>query len=207
MGDLKKHHKKWLRWSNRNSPEGALLADIVADAGLYQIVRDPTRKEYLLDLVLTGLGHFINVQVIPGISDHSIVELEVSIPAEKAQTIQRKVWNLKKANWKSLKQGLSEIDWADHLGQDIHAATDTLTSTIHSLAMKHIGKRDIEHKKSNYPWMTEDAVKAIQEKAHAATVDRDAATKRCNEVLGAEYQNYVETLREEIKQLPSGSKK
>ena len=38
---------------------------------------------------------------------NSIVELDVSIPVEEAQTIQRKVWNLKKAKWHALKQELS----------------------------------------------------------------------------------------------------
>ena len=49
-GDLNIHHKKWLRYSNANTEVGADLKTFCDFHGLRQIVQEPTRGEYLLDL-------------------------------------------------------------------------------------------------------------------------------------------------------------
>ena len=49
-GDLNIHHAKWLRHSNGNSVQGADLRALCDNLGLQQIVREPTRQQYLLDL-------------------------------------------------------------------------------------------------------------------------------------------------------------
>jgi hypothetical protein len=54
VGDLNVHQRKWLRHSVRNSLEGALLQDTCNTLGLSQLVRDPTREDNLLDLVLSN---------------------------------------------------------------------------------------------------------------------------------------------------------
>ena len=55
LGDLNIHHAKWLRYSNGNSRQGTLLKRICADVVLKQIVNEPTRENYLLDLCLIDL--------------------------------------------------------------------------------------------------------------------------------------------------------
>jgi len=52
-GDLNTHHTSWLRFSNGNTPRGAKLKHVCDVHGLRQIVKQPTRGPYLLDLVLT----------------------------------------------------------------------------------------------------------------------------------------------------------
>ena len=52
LGDINVHHRKWLRFSNDNTTIGERLHDICHEAGLKQVVNEPTRGDYLLDLVL-----------------------------------------------------------------------------------------------------------------------------------------------------------
>ena len=75
MGDLNIHHRKWLRFSNSNSPGGRALQQICEDASLQQMVRALTRKEYLLDLILSDLEALSSVEVLAPIADHSLVQM------------------------------------------------------------------------------------------------------------------------------------
>ena len=67
-GDMNAHHKKWLRWSARNSAEGEALRNFCADMGMQQIVRGPTRGEYLLDCVISDMEG-LACKVLPKIAD------------------------------------------------------------------------------------------------------------------------------------------
>ena len=54
-GDLNVHAISWLTHSARENTEGRLLRDISDQLGLRQVVTEPTRGKYLLDLVLTDV--------------------------------------------------------------------------------------------------------------------------------------------------------
>ena len=51
LGDLNSHHRKWLKYSNRNSLEGQVLCAVCKELGMTQLVHEPTRRDHLLDLV------------------------------------------------------------------------------------------------------------------------------------------------------------
>ena len=55
IGDINIHQKSWLKYSAGNTPEGSLLYNVSVEEGLKQLVKEPTRYEYLLDLVLTDI--------------------------------------------------------------------------------------------------------------------------------------------------------
>ena len=56
------------------------LIDIVQDHGLHQLVTFPTRGTNILDLFLTNdPSTVINIEILPGISDHEIVSAVTSI--------------------------------------------------------------------------------------------------------------------------------
>ena len=55
LGDLNVHSVRWLQHSAMESVEGRLLHDISDQLGLRQLVTEPTRGKYLLDLVFTDL--------------------------------------------------------------------------------------------------------------------------------------------------------
>ena len=82
LGDLNVHQKSWLRFSSKDTPEGKLLRDICAAEGLRQIVREPTRDTYLLDLVITDIdgasfvvgGKVRDHKLVIGCLNFSVVE-------------------------------------------------------------------------------------------------------------------------------------
>ena len=71
-GDLNIHHIKWLRFSNGNSQQGADLKAVCDQFGLQQLVDEPTRRDYLLDLFLTDMSR-AKVNVGPCIADHKML--------------------------------------------------------------------------------------------------------------------------------------
>ena len=72
VGDVNIHHQRWLHHSHSNTAVGERLWNICRDAGLKQLVKEPTRKQYLLDFVLSNIPELVNVTVLPEISDHKL---------------------------------------------------------------------------------------------------------------------------------------
>ena len=66
------HQSAWLLHSARNSPEGKVLQSGCEERGLRQLVREPTRKEHLLDLVLSDFES-VKCTVEPEVADHKVV--------------------------------------------------------------------------------------------------------------------------------------
>ena len=81
VGDVNCHNIRWLRYSSRNSPEGAALYNACLELRLVQRVRSPTREGNLLDVVLSDVNSMA-CRVLPPVADHSVVEVAVkfSIP-------------------------------------------------------------------------------------------------------------------------------
>ena len=77
-GDLNVHHRKWLRHSNANTQVGTDLKSFCDYHGLIQIVREPTRQEYLLDLAVTDI-HGASSEVMPKIADHKGVLIKLPL--------------------------------------------------------------------------------------------------------------------------------
>ena len=77
LGDINIHHKRWLRYSNKNTITGERLWEVCRDLGLKQIVAKPTHGEYFLDLILTYTANLCKVEVFPNISHLWIVCLDI----------------------------------------------------------------------------------------------------------------------------------
>ena len=103
MGDMNVHNIEWLRHSNRNSDEGLELETVCCSYGLRQLVSEPTRGPYLLDLVLSDLASGIRCRVVPGIheNDHDGVLTTVNLRIPAATPVDRKVFDFKKADWRN----------------------------------------------------------------------------------------------------------
>ena len=99
------HHNTWLKYSNGISPEGKELEVVCAAHGMKQCVKDPTRGEYLLDLVLSDFSSSIECAVVPGIldKDHRAVIADISLCISSSPASTRKCFNFGKANWKKQK--------------------------------------------------------------------------------------------------------
>ena len=102
IGDLNCHHIKWLYHSSGMSTKGRALHRFAMENGLEQMVKAPTRKEYLLDLVLSDLDESVSVRVLPPIADHNVVFANLRFSLDHNEGIPRTVWNYRSADWAGL---------------------------------------------------------------------------------------------------------
>ena len=157
MGDLNCHNQDWLRFSNRNSPEGKELEATCCEHGLRQLVTKPTRGAYMLDLVLSDLTSGIRCRVVPGIhgNDHDAVITIVNIEIPAAEPVQRQVYDFRKADWPSLKLKLLETDWRPLLARAADDAASAMVQQILDMVALTIPSRTITDKVWAHAWLNE----------------------------------------------------
>ncbi|VDI58370.1 Hypothetical predicted protein [Mytilus galloprovincialis] len=75
------------------------------DTGLVQLIEYPTRKDNILDLMITNLPNQVpRIEIMPGISDHDIVFMEFKITPSKLKQTPRNVPIYNQANWETIKK-------------------------------------------------------------------------------------------------------
>jgi len=205
-GDLNIHHKRWLRYSNDNTMVGTDMKSFCDFYGMTQLVREPTRKEYLLDLACCDI-HNSSVTIHPCIADHKALLIKLPLPIILEQAERRDVWILKKANWEALKKELQEWDW--HLLRN-GTAEDALQIFLEILwlhLVKHIPRRQLDIVKRSHPWINERSKKAIAENNRVeGTPVFNHASARCSVVLKEERAKHVQQVKEKMASLPRSSK-
>ena len=75
-----------------------------------QLVREPTRENYLLDLAYTDIQKS-SAKVLPLLADHKGVLITLPLIVILEKTVKREVWDLPKSDWKNLKKELHNYDW------------------------------------------------------------------------------------------------
>ena len=70
-----------------------------------QLVQEPTREQYLLDLCLTDIAG-TKAEVGSKIADHKFLNVRIPFPETCALQIIRKCFNLKRIRWPALKTAL-----------------------------------------------------------------------------------------------------
>ena len=224
--DANVHHQRWLRFSSeKNTCVGQDLKDICDAAGLKQLVREPTRKKNLLDLVLTTMHDIAKVTVLGSISDHRAVLCEAKLELPTCIEIEREVWDYRRADWTGLKEALGAFDWKPLMEESVDTHAKNLTERILEISQQFIPRRKIKHRKMSHPWLTRECQelteaknKIEQQLLEAICSDEQECTeqleqelayaiKSTNDKIKEAYEIYVEEVREEIKSLPKGSKK
>ena len=90
--------------------EGAVLKEICDEYASQQLVKEPTRSEYLLDVAFTDLPES-KAKIFPSIADHKGILLSVKLPMPKTLKVNRKVWHFRNAAWHNLKCTLKQWSW------------------------------------------------------------------------------------------------
>jgi exonuclease III len=111
VGDLNVHSKRRLIHSNGNSTEGELMREHCLRQNLRQMMRRPTRGDYLLDLVITDIDS-VSVSICPKIADHAVLLVRQNLSPPECFSHSRKVWSFSKADWEGLKHDLAAADWS-----------------------------------------------------------------------------------------------
>ena len=92
-GDINVHQRSWLKFSSRgDTPMGKMFYEIITAAGLKQMVKEPTRAENLLDLVITDLLG-TTIEVGGKVQDHKWIVATVPIAVPTTVAVQRQGWN------------------------------------------------------------------------------------------------------------------
>ena len=124
-----------------------------AELGLRQVVREPTRGNHLLDLVLTDLDDLVSVTVLESIADHRSVLCELHVGSRPEKKIERIVWQFNKADWNDLNNRLATTDW-DHLASGtLDSAVANVTAHILAEAEACIPKRVCVEQKGQHRWI------------------------------------------------------
>ena len=181
---------------------------MVCDNGLEQLVKEPTREDNTLDLFQTNCPQLVpRVEVVPGISDHSIPYCEISTNARRKKQTQRQIPLYSKADWDSLRTVAIELS-ADLQRMDGVATTEELWTTFRA-SLHAAVKKFIPHKtarpKTCQPWVTTSIRKLINRRDRTyrkmkKTGSEDLRTEVKNlrrtvqRQLGRSYWNYLNTV-------------
>ena len=77
---------------------------------LEQMLTSPTRGQKILDLFFTTNPTLVNkISIMPGLSDHDIVLVEVNSHPEIIKQVPRDIPLYKKTNWDKLKQSMRDL--------------------------------------------------------------------------------------------------
>ena len=206
-GDLNTHHKSWLNFSRDDTPRGAKLKHRCDVHGLKQIVRQPTRGPYLLDLVLTD-HEKISYTLGPKIADHHNLIIHVPDSFEERQLGSKHMWHYRDADWLAIEAGLINMNWLCLQEGTIDEATDCFYKALDDLRTAHVPQSTKPFQKSSLPWLNQKCEIAITSKHLAeGSANYSAECKKCRETLDHEHGKYKTKLRQQIASLPRGFKR
>ena len=176
-----------------------------------ECVKRSTRKDALLDLVLSDLSEHLTVEVLPEINvdDHKVVLVHFDFSVPVAVKVKRGVWLFKKADWDGLRNALASVEWKSLLNQcDANVSAQTLTECILSKAKLFIPFGPMDIKKSQHPWLNDRCRKALAAKVKNYGSDTCAEQcKVCSEIIMKEYDKYQTKMRKQLLDLPRSDKR
>ena len=166
--------------------------DALNDLGMEQMVKDPTRGQNTLDLVITNNPQQIpRVEVLPGLSDHDAVFCEINIHPQKRRQNPRRVPIYRNADWGSMKDEMNEL-YKD-IRSMANPTTEELWSSFRNKLQAAVEKY-IPHKqtkpKDSKPWIT-PALRRLMKK-------RDRMFKKMRKQGCVEYEEQYKDLRREV---------
>ena len=182
LGDMNVHEPAWLRYSSGTTIEGRELHGFCSEHGLQQHVREPTRGDYLLDLVLSDLGPLVKSKVVAGIADHSGVLSTMACPVPEAAKVEREVFLYGQAKWTELRRAIADHVWAaDIRPGDADGSARRFEERLLEHIVRYIPRKTIIDDKSEHRWLDDNCRRFIREKRAAWGTDlfitkRDACT-------------------------------
>ena len=156
--------------------------DLISDNSLEQIVDFPTRKDRILDIILTSHPSFKQrCKPMPSIgnSDHDIVLLDTSITNFRPRPQRRKILLWKKADLSMIKEDIRNFatTFISTRYTDIETIWNDFKSNINSIITTRVPTKLTASKYSN-PWMNTHIKRAIKRKQKAFKKARSTGTKR-----------------------------
>ena len=146
------------------------FAEMVDNHNLTQLVTEPTRIDNILDLVLVNCPcKAIRVEVIPGVSDHDAVFLELDMRPVTLCQNRRPIPIYEKAKWDNIRKDLSDVlvtlqDMYSSLNDCANTMWETFRDKLTGSVLKHIPHK-IPKPRNGYPWINAE-LKKLYKKQH-----------------------------------------
>ena len=106
-GDFNQPNIDWnqniISGTNASSEAAKILLEVANSYNFTQLVQSPTRDNNILDLAFTNnVSAVTSTKVIPGLSDHEIVELSLNISPPRKKPPKRKIFLKKRLTLNAL---------------------------------------------------------------------------------------------------------
>ena len=170
IGDLNFPEISWPDDSTTVELHRKFLDLIMADLNHSQLISKPTHKNgNTLDLLFSNVPDLINNLSVLGrnevcASDHFGITFSIKFDISIKKTVNRKVYNYSKADWKGLNFELKRINWNYVIEMhDPYTAWFLFKTIINNLCDKFIPKKSIRYQ-FQPPWFDTECDKVLSEK-------------------------------------------
>ena len=170
IGDLNFPEITWPDTSTTVELHRKFINLLMTELGHTQLINKPTHKSgNILDLLFTNISDLINDVNVLGYkeacsSDHFAINFKINLDVSQKKSVKRKVYNYKKADWKSINFDLKRIDWALFVGtHNPHKSWPFLREALNKLCDKHIPKKTVNYQ-FQPPWFDADCEKILHDK-------------------------------------------
>ena len=165
MGDFNCH----VNWQTKETcAENAELLSFVNDGFLTQWVREPTRGNNILDLVLTSEDDIISkidVNEELGGSDHRLIRFEVRVPVQEGPTLSGSRFDFRRANFAGLRAEIADMILDE--SEDVEELWSRFKTYFMVLQSRFI-PRKLHRRRSFQPkWFTREIGRTLREKKTA----------------------------------------
>ena len=144
-----------INWANHSSGRpGSRLLDLIRDHHMTQHVLQPTRRNNILDLVITTDDRLvINVDIKEKLGDHNMLEFQLKAGRVNSQPQHKTVYNFREADFNSLRERLQRDDELNNMQHDdANHLYNTFTSRLHEHTRRCIPTHRIRTRKQPSWW-------------------------------------------------------
>ena len=171
-------------------------------------MKSPTRKEHLLDLVMSDLADSMHCQVLSPIADHNLVLTVLSIQYAGASKQSRTVFDNKSARWREFRHYLADTDWTNLISFSPDEAACYLKDVLEIGIVRFIPQRVISVQASSQSWLNQRCIALVRDKDLAfGTSQYKEVSQRCSTGLVQEYHAFIDRTRKKLQNLQRGSKR
>ena len=184
------------------------------DNFLWQLVDQPTKKDHILDLVLTNIPHKIsNLEIFDDIicTDHKLIQFYLDLNIPKLNKVSESVFNFKKAQWNELRIALTSAPWDQVFVYDcINTTLSNWTNMFMEIVENYVPKLEIKNSNST-PWIDQDVIRLLRKKdkqrfiANKSLNNEDLKkykqlSKQAKQLIDAKYAEYLNNMRMSVKE-------
>ena len=164
-----------------HSKEAVVMKVLQQEHNLYKLVHTPTRKENIIDLVLTNQPTMVAdlelVDSLPG-CNHDAISFVVDTAKPRVHIHKRQLYNFKRGNFDQYRELLDVIPWdCCFLTDKVEEAWTNVKDMIFLIADKCIPKTTMCSRKK-MSWLLESTLKLIRVKHRMYKVAKRTMTKK-----------------------------